>query len=84
MLEKWKQRAIQMNFRKAVLIFVAASFIIILGLSAALYVNFNGRIKQWEIKTSQEYQDDEEGYGGNDFAREDYWKEYTDKKWKWN
>ena len=27
MLEKWKQRAMQMNFKKAILIFLAVSFI---------------------------------------------------------
>lgn len=31
MLEKWKQRAIQMNFKKAVFVFLAVSFILVLG-----------------------------------------------------
>ena len=30
MLEKWKQRAIQMNFKKAVLVFLAVSFVLVL------------------------------------------------------
>ena len=29
MLEKWKQRAIQMNFKKAVLVFLAVSFFLV-------------------------------------------------------
>lgn len=58
MLEKWKQRAIQMNFKKAILVFVAAGIILVLGLSAALYGNFKDRMEQWEsaVKTSREYQ----------------------------
>lgn len=43
MLEKWKQRAIQMNFKKAVLVFLAVSFVLVLGFSAVLYGNFKDR-----------------------------------------
>lgn len=45
MLKKWKQRAIQMNFKKAILIFVAVSVLLVLGFSAALYGNFKGRME---------------------------------------
>lgn len=56
MLEKWKQRAIQMNFKRAVIIFVVISFILMLGGSAALYGRFKGRANQWEsaVKTDRE------------------------------
>lgn len=61
MLEKWKQGAIQVNFKKAILVFWAVSFIFILGFSAALYRNFKDRTDQWEsaMKTSREYQNRE-------------------------
>ena len=63
MLEKWKQRAIQMNFKKAVLVFLAVSFVLIFGFSVVLYGNFKDRTDQWEaaVKTSREYQDREKG-----------------------
>lgn len=82
MLEKWKQRAIQMNFKRAVLAFAASSFIMILGLSAALYGNFKGRMEQWEsaIKTNREYKNGEKGDEHNDhnlFAKGDYKKEHS-------
>lgn len=56
MLEKWKQRAIQMNLKRAVIIFVVVSFILMLGGSAALYGRFKGRANQWEsaVKTDRE------------------------------
>lgn len=85
MLEKWKQRAIQMNFKKAILAFLAVSFILVLGFSAALYGNFKGRMDQWEsaVKTSREYQNGEKGDeqdDRNDFDGKDYEKEHSDRK----
>lgn len=86
MLEKWKQRVIQMNFKKAILVFVAVSFILVLGSFAALYGNFKERMDQWEslVKTSREYQIGEKGdeYDNRfDFTEEDDGKEeYSDKK----
>ncbi len=85
MLEKWKQRAIQMNFKKAILVFLAVSFILVLGFSAALYGNFKDRTDQWEsaVKTSREYRNGEKGDehdDRNDFDGKDYGKEYSDRK----
>lgn len=85
MLEKWKQLAIQMNFKKAILVFLAVSFILVLGFSAALYGNFKDRTDQWEsaVKTSQEYQNEEKGDehdDRNDFDGKDYGKEHSDRK----
>ena len=63
MLEKWKQRAIQMNFKRAVIIFVVVSFILMLGGSDALYGRFKGRANQWEsaVKTDRESETEEKG-----------------------
>lgn len=85
MLEKWKQRAIQMNFKKAILVFLAVSFILVLGFSAALYGNFKDRTDQWEsaVKTSREYQNGEKGDehdDRNDFDEKNYGKEHSDRK----
>lgn len=80
MLEKWKQRAIQMNFKKAVFVFFAVSFILVLGFSTALYGNFKDRTDQWEsvVKTDREHQNEEKGDeqdDRNDFDGKDYRKE---------
>lgn len=85
MLEKWKQHAIQMNFKKAVLVFLAVSFILVLGFSAALYGNFKDRTAQWEsdVKTSREYRNGEKGDeqdGRDDFDRKDYGREHSGRK----
>lgn len=85
MLEKWKQRAVQMNFKKAVLIFLAVSLILVLGYSAILYGNFKDRAEQWEsaVKTSREYQEEEKGgeqADRNDFGGKGYEKEHSNRK----
>lgn len=85
MLKKWKQRAIQMNFKKAILIFVAVSVLLVLGFSAALYGNFKGRMERWEsvTKTRREYQigEKEDEYDRHkDFFGENYGKEHSDRK----
>lgn len=63
MLEKWRQRAIKMNFKRAVITFVVVSFILVLGGSAALYGSFKGRVDQWEsaVKTDRESETEEKG-----------------------
>ena len=48
MTEKWKQRSINMNFRKAVIIFLIACFVLAVLSSAVLYGNFHSRIAEWE------------------------------------
>lgn len=85
MLEKWKQRAIEMNFKKAVLVFLAVSFILVLGFSTALYGNFKDRTDQWEsvVKTDREHQNEEKGDeqdDRNDFDGKDYREEHSDRK----
>lgn len=60
MLEKWKQRAVQMNFRKV----------------AALYGKFSDRMERLEpdMKINREYPDDEIGDGEHPWE-EHRWKE---------
>lgn len=48
MIEKWEQRAIGMNFKKAVIIFLITAFELMIAGSAALYGNFQNRIANWE------------------------------------
>lgn len=48
MLEKWKQKAIQMNLKKAVIFFIVTSFVLSIVSFAAVYGNFQGRMKEWE------------------------------------
>ena len=85
MLEKWKQRAIQMNLKRAVIIFVVVSFILMLGGSAALYGRFKGRANQWEsaVKTDRESETEEKGdeqKEWNDFENRSYEKEHSEAK----
>lgn len=48
MLEKWKQWAIKLNFRKAVILFLITGFALALASSVMAYQNFRGRISGWE------------------------------------
>ena len=48
MIEKWKQRAIHMNFKKAVIIFLITCLVLMISVPAVLYGNFQNRITQWE------------------------------------
>lgn len=64
MLEKWKQRAVKMNFLRAVIIFVITGFVLAVGSSAAVYSNFQGRISRWEqlVERDREYGRKEKEY----------------------
>ena len=48
MLEKWKQKAIQMNLKKTVTSFVVVSVIFMLVSSGILYARFRDKIDTWE------------------------------------
>lgn len=63
MLEKWKQRAMKMNLRKAVIIFIFTGFAAAIGFSAAVYSHFQDRISQWEqiAEMDREYGREEKG-----------------------
>lgn len=67
MLEKWKQKAIQMNLRKAVIFFIVTSFVLIIASSAAVYSNLQNRMNEWEKFTET---DREHGEGEKDFDDE--------------
>ena len=61
MIEKWEQRAIGMNFKKAVIIFLITAFALMIAGSAALYGNFQNRIANWEqiSETDREHGEEE-------------------------
>lgn len=62
MTEKWEQRAIKMNFKKAVIIFLITCFVVMISVPAALYGNFQNRITAWEQirETDREQEKDSE------------------------
>ena len=62
MTEKWEQRAIKMNFKKAVIIFLITCFVVMISVPAALYGNFQNRINAWEQirETDREQEKDSE------------------------
>lgn len=68
MLEKWKQRAIDMNFKKAVILFVVASLVLSIAASVTLYSNFRDRITEWEkvVEIDREYGEQEKNYEEKD------------------
>lgn len=87
MLEKWKQKAIQMNFKKAVIFFIITSFILIIVSTAAIYGNFLSRMNQWEkfTETDREYEEGEKDfdsgkkYDFSDREHDEYVKERKEK-----
>lgn len=58
-MEKWKQKAIQINLRKAVIFFLVTSFVFIIVSSAAVYGNFQNRMNEWEKFTETDREHDE-------------------------
>lgn len=81
MVERWKKRVIQMNLKRAVLVFAIISIVSVFGLSVAVYGKFIGRVEQWEdlSKTEKEYRT-EEADNRKDFEMEDGDKEYSGRK----
>lgn len=90
MLEKWKQWAIKMNLRKAVIIFIIASLAIAIGCSAAVYSNFQSRISEWErfAETDREHGREEKEFDGEhkfdlgDWEHDEDYKENKEKDWE--
>lgn len=72
MMEKWKQKAVQMNFKRAVIIFIVTSLAFVIGSSAAVYGNFQSRISGWEkfTETDREYGEREKRF--DDDKRDDF------------
>lgn len=60
-MKKWEQRAIHMNFKKAVIIFLITCFVLMISVPAALYGNFQNRIAAWEQvrETDKEHREEE-------------------------
>ena len=90
MLEKWKQKAIQMNLRKAVIIFIVTSFVLILASAVAIYGNFHSRMNEWEkfTETDREHDegekdfDDEKKADSSDREHDGDFKERKGKDWE--
>lgn len=60
---KWEQKAINMNFKKAVIIFLITGFVLMIAVPATLYGNFQNRLYEWE--QSWETDRNENGKDGN-------------------
>ncbi len=90
MLEKWKQRAIKMNLRKAAIAFIITVFALAIASSAALYSNFRGRISDWEqsAETDREHEredkdfDEEHKSGSGDREYGEDLKDKKEKEWE--
>lgn len=90
MLEKWKQKAIQMNLRKAVICFIVTSFVLIIASSAAVYGNFQSRMNEWEKITEADKEHEEGEKDFDDEKRSDFsdrehdgdFKERKEKDWE--
>lgn len=90
MLEKWKQKAIQMNLRKAVIFFIVTSFVLIIASSAAVYGNFQSRMNEWEKFTEADSEHEEGEKDFDDEKRSDFsdrehdgdFKERKEKDWE--
>lgn len=67
MLEKWEQKIIHMNFKKAAIVFLVTGFILALAVPAALYGNFRGRVTDWEQlgETDREHGEREQDFREN-------------------
>lgn len=48
MTEKWEQKAVHMNFKKGVILFLITCLVLMISVPAALYGNFHNRIAEWE------------------------------------
>lgn len=78
MMEKWKERAIHMNFKKAVIIFLVACVVLAVSVPAALYGNFQSRIAAWE----QVRETDRERGETEKISREDDESDSDDREWE--
>lgn len=68
MIKKLEQRAINMNLKKAVAVFLITCFVLMIAIPAALYGNFQNRISDWEQvwETEGEHGDKERESWGKD------------------
>lgn len=80
MIEKLEQRAIHMNFKKAVIIFLITGFALMIAVPTVLYGNFQSRIANWDQvrETDREHrererdfrEDDESDFGDGEQERD--------------
>ena len=93
MLEKWKQWAIKLNFRKAVILFLITSFVAAIASSVTVYSNFRGKILEWEqsAKADGEHREEEKDFDeehrfdfgdSGDWEHEEDFKERREKEWE--
>lgn len=87
MLEKWKQKAIQMDLRKAAIFFIVTSFVLIITSSVAVYGNFQNRMNEWEkfTETDREYEEEEKDFDDekrSDFSDREHDEDYKERKEK--
>lgn len=89
MLEKWKQWAVELNFRKAVIFFIITGFAAAIAFSAAVYGNFRGRISEWEqFSEDREHGKEESEYneeyksGSGDREHDGDFDERKEKDWE--
>lgn len=91
MLEKWKQWAMKMNLRKAVIIFVITGLALAIASSATVYGNFRDRISEWEWisetdgdhgREEKEYDDEHKYDSGDREHGEDFWDREYDGDYK--
>lgn len=74
MMEKWKQRVIHMNFKKAVIVFLIACLVLAISVPAVLYGNFKSRIASWEqVREEMISREEEDSFRENerDFREDD-------------
>lgn len=73
MIKKWEQRAVHMNFKKAVGIFLITGFILLIAASGAMYGNFHNRIANWEQTKEMDgkYGKKEQDFGENNKSDSD-------------
>lgn len=73
MLEKWRQWALKMNLGKVIIIFMITVFVVVIGFSAVVYQNFQGRIFEWKQFTETD----------RDYGRKEYDKEHKSDSGDW-
>lgn len=86
MIEKWKHKAIHMNFKKAVIIFLVTCFVLAISVPAVLYGNFHKRITAWEQagETGREHKREEGSFKENKRdSRDDDEYDHGDRDQEW-
>lgn len=84
MLDKLKQRSIHLNLKKAVIIFIVTSLVLVSVSSVAVYSNLKGRNIDWEniVETDREKESEEIDYGRNNKSnlKGERWEKENDRE----